>query len=117
MFWISFHPEIGGAQGPSQSLFSSVVGGQSAKSALEQQNVSHVEEGVGSSGLTIVSVTKGGKQVNVTVQYGLGVGVVANARDTPANQTQNKDADQPSQSDLAKLVNPIYKNCMLNVLV
>jgi hypothetical protein len=65
-----------------------------------------IVEGVGSRGLTWVSVTRGSKQVNITTVYGVGAGAVVNVRE------EDKEVDEPSLHELDEVTQPLYDTCM-----
>ncbi|CAM6054311.1 unnamed protein product [Sphagnum tenellum] len=64
-----------------------------------------IVEGVGSRGLTLVSVTRGSKQVNITTVYGVGAGAVVNVRE------EDKEVDEPSLHELDEVTQPLYDTC------
>jgi hypothetical protein len=102
------HTHLGGESGQN-SLYTFVSNSEFARETALELNKTRREkivEGVGSRGLTWVSVTRGNKQVNITTGYGVGAGAVVNVRE------QDKQVDEPSLSELNEVTQPLYDTCM-----
>jgi len=107
------HTHLGGESGQN-SLYTFVSNSDFAKQAALELNKTrreHVEEAVGSGGITFVSVTRGKKQVNVTTAYGVGAGAVINVREETKGE-----AVEPTTDELNEVTQPLYDQYVKNIL-
>jgi len=102
----SIHSHMGGESGQN-SLYTFVSNSEFVRQSVMEVNRTRrerIEEGLGSRGITFVSVTKGKKQVNVTTQYGVGAGAVINVKE------HDDEVDNPSLNELHLIVDPFYES-------
>jgi len=102
---------MGGENGQN-SLYTFVSNSEFARETALQLNKTRrekIEEGVGSEGITFVSVTRGKTQVNVTTVYGVGAGAVVRLRE------DDKTMEEPTLQELSQVTQPLFDQCMFQL--